>query len=142
MNLRKLILVVFALVCTNTIFSQSDKYLKSKLKYCNVEVTRLEGELEKYEQLLSLQTTAVQDLKTQVQDKDQEIEILKKEKFELEQIAVNIVNVALKLEKEGNMQGAMEVYKILIKSYPTSLEAAASRIRIQNYTSELEGYDK
>jgi TolA-binding protein len=121
-------------------YAQSDQYLKSKLAYCNVEVNDLEDLVSKYKNLLDLQTKEVQGLKTRIQDKNAEIEQLKREKQDLIDIAVNMVNLALKLEQQGNYQAAMEVYKILIKSYPQSLEASASRIKVQDLTKNLKNY--
>ena len=142
MNVKSVITLLLSLLLTNYMFGQSDKYLKSKLKYCNVEIEQLEDQVVKYESLLGLQNKEVQGIKESIQRKEREIEVLKIENYELQQIAVNMINVALKLEKMGNTEGALEVYKVLIKSYPNSLEAAASRIRIEDYTHELKGYDK
>ena len=135
-------MVFFVFSANNLIFSQSDQYLKSKLSYCVQEGVQLEEKIKKYENLLNLQTKELQGVKRVLQEKEQHIEELKLENHELQQVAVNIVNVALKLEKEGDLKGATEVYKVLIKSYPSSLEAAASRIRIKDYRSLLEGYEK
>ena len=55
-------------------------------------------------------------------------------------VAVNMINLALKLEQEGDFRSAMQVYKVLIKSYPKSLEASASRIKVVDLTEGLKGY--
>jgi TolA-binding protein len=123
-----------------TINAQTDQHLKSKLAYCNVVVDDLEGQVTKYKNLLDLQNKEVQSLKVKIQEKNSEIEQLKREKQKLVDVAVNMVNLALKLEQEGNYQAAMEVYKILIKSYPQSLEASASRIKVQDLTKDLKNY--
>ena len=120
--------------------AQTDKYLRSKLDYCKVEVASLEKKVVKYENLLNLQTKNVQGLKVSIQEKNTEIERLEREKQKLVDVAINMINLALKLEQEGNFQAAMEVYKILIKSYPKTLEASASRIKVVDLTKDLEGY--
>ncbi len=85
-----------------------------------------------------MQTLEVQELKTIIQDKDAVIVQLQIEKYELQQVAVNMINVALKFEKDGNYEAAMEVYKVLIKSFPNSLEAASSRIQIEDLRKNLK----
>jgi TolA-binding protein len=136
----KYILLALSFLTVLTSQAQSDQYLKSKLAYCTVEVNDLEGLVTKYKNLLNLQTKELQGLKTRIQENNGEINKLKREKQDLIDVAVNMVNLALKLEQEGNYQAAMEVYKILIKSYPQSLEASASRIKVQDLTKNLKDY--
>ncbi len=135
-------LVSFLLLCTVLVNAQSDRYLKSKLAYCTVEILDLEGKVNKYKDLLTLQTKEVQGLKASIQEKNREIEKMQREKRKMEGVAVNLINVALKLEAQGDYRSAMEIYKILIKSYPKSLEAVASRIKVTDLTRGLEGYNK
>ena len=120
--------------------AQSDKYLRSKLDYCKVETYQLEKKVNKYEDLLNLQTKDVQGLKVKIQEKNVEIDQLKRDKQKLVDVAINMINLALNLEREGNYQAAMEVYKILIKSYPKTLEASASRIKVIDLTKDLKNY--
>ena len=138
--LMKYILIICSFLCILDVNAQSDKYLNSKLSYCRVEVSALEDKVSKYENLLNLQTKDVQGLKVTIQEKNIEIDQLKREKQKLVDVAVNMINLALKLEKEGKYQSAMEVYKILIKSYPKSLEASASRIKVVDLTKDLAHY--
>ncbi len=137
--MRIVFVVLLSLIFFN-ISAQSDKYLKSKLNYCKTEVEQLEQKVSKYENLLALQTKEVQELKVKIQDKDMEIEQLERDKLKMIEVAVNMLNLALKFEQEGKYKEAMEVYKILIKSYPTTLEAAASRIKVTDLTKNLDNY--
>jgi tetratricopeptide (TPR) repeat protein len=100
----------------------------------------LEKKVNKYEDLLNLQTKDVQGLKVKIQEKNVEIDQLKRDKQKLVDVAINMINLALNLEREGNYQAAMEVYKILIKSYPKTLEASASRIKVIDLTKDLKNY--
>ena len=142
MNKYFCVSIVVWSVFNAALFAQADKHLKSKLNVCTMEVEQLEKELTKNQELLQLQTKAVRDLKGNIQENSVLIDQLKRENMQLQEIAVSFLNVALKLEESGNTQGALEVYKALIKSYPNSLEAVASRIQIQDYTSDLKGYTK
>jgi TolA-binding protein len=140
--MKKIFLSICCFLYLIGAFGQSDKYLQSKLDYCKVETVQLESKVKKYENLLSLQTKEVQGLKISIQEKNVEIDQLQREKKKLVDVAVNMINLALKLETEGNYQAAMEVYKILIKSYPKSLEASASRIKVIDLTKDLPNYKK
>ena len=122
------------------VYGQSDKYLRSKLDYCKVEVGELEKKVAKFENLLNLQTKNVRGLKITIQQRNTEIEDLQRENKKLIDVAVNMINLALKLEQEGDFRSAMQVYKVLIKSYPKSLEASASRIKVVDLTEGLKGY--
>ena len=120
------------------IFGQTSDNLKSQIGYCKTENERLENELKKLKGLLDLQTIDVRGLKQKIQDKDQVIVELQIDKYELQEAAVNFINLALKFEKEGDYEAAMEVYKVLIKSFPSSLEAASSRIQVEDLRKDLK----
>ncbi len=135
--MRKFLLSAILLVSV-PILGQTSDNLKSQIGYCKSENERLENELKKLKGLLDLQTTDVQGLKQKIQDKDQIIVELQIEKYELQEAAVNFINLALKFEKEGDYESAMEVYKVLIKSFPSSLEAASSRIQIEDLREDLK----
>ncbi len=120
------------------LLGQSSDNLKSQIGYCKTENERLENDLKKLKGLLDLQTIDVQSLKQKIQDKDQVIIELQIDKYELQETAVNFINLALKFEKEGDYEAAMEVYKVLIKSFPSSLEAASSRIQVEDLRKDLK----
>lgn len=132
------LLIVASIFLSFEVLGQTQAQLKSQVQYCKSETERLESELEKHKGLLAMQTLEVQELKTIIQDKDAVIVQLQIEKYELQQVAVNMINVALKFEKDGNYEAAMEVYKVLIKSFPNSLEAASSRIQIEDLRKNLK----
>lgn len=132
------LLIVASIFLSFEVLGQTQAQLKSQIQYCKSETERLESELEKHKGLLAMQTLEVQELKTIIQDKDAVIVQLQIEKYELQQVAVNMINVALKFEKDGNYEAAMEVYKVLIKSFPNSLEAASSRIQIEDLRKNLK----
>ncbi len=132
------LLIVASIFLSFEVWGQTQAQLKSQVQYCKSETERLESELEKHKGLLAMQTLEVQELKTIIQDKDAVIVQLQIEKYELQQVAVNMINVALKFEKDGNYEAAMEVYKVLIKSFPNSLEAASSRIQIEDLRKNLK----
>ena len=135
--MRKFLLSAILLVSV-PILGQTSDNLKSQIGYCKTENERLENELKKLKGLLDLQTADVQGLKQKIQDKDQIIVELQIEKYELQEAAVNFINLALKFEKEGGYESAMEVYKVLIKSFPSSLEAASSRIQVEDLRKDLK----
>lgn len=135
--MRKFLLGTILLVSV-PILGQTSDNLKSQIGYCKTENERLENELKKLKGLLDLQTADVQGLKQKIQDKDQIIVELQIEKYELQEAAVNFINLALKFEKEGDYESAMEVYKVLIKSFPSSLEAASSRIQVEDLRKDLK----
>ncbi len=123
-----LLLVVSAKVHAQN--NDSRSVLISKLNYCSQEVEELEGKVQKYKQFLDLQTKEVQHLKQQLLEKEEEKTKVEIEKKELVEISLDILELAKKFERSGQPEAALEVYKLLIKVYPSSLEAASSRLKV------------
>ena len=76
-------LFIFSFFTLISAFSQTDQHLKSKLAYCNVEVTDLEDQVTRYKNLLDLQTKEVQSLKETILEKNAEIDLVKRENQKL-----------------------------------------------------------
>ncbi|MDB4835439.1 hypothetical protein OAH12_02510 [Cyclobacteriaceae bacterium] len=135
-------ILLLAAFCYSFSFFGQHNHLKTQLEYCKHEEARVSKELEKFKGLVELQSKEIQELKGTIQSKEDEIAGLHHEIKRLEYAAVNMLNIALKLEEEGDYKAAMMIYKALVRSYPTSLEAAASRIKIEDLTTDLENYKK
>ena len=131
-------IALFFLVTFNGYLSIGQTNEQSKIDYCKEENAKLEADLQKHKGLLNLQTEEVQSLKLTIQENEITIVKLKQEIYDSNQVSVNMLNVALKLEKQGNYQAALEIYKVLIRSYPNSLEAAASRIQIIDLRDDID----
>lgn len=142
--MRKFLLAtgVFLVIQCIGFAQDSRSTLNSKIDFCNREVKQLEVELAKYKHLLDLQNTDIQDLKIRISELQQEIKVSEQENSDLRAISVVILNLARKFEKEGNYQSALEVYKLLIKTYPTSLEAASGKLKMDDLKAESSGEKK
>ena len=142
--MRKILLAtgVFLLFLCSGMAQDSRSTLNSKIDFCNREVKELETELSKYEHLLDLQNSDIQDLKMRISGLQQEIKVSEQENSDLRAISVVILNLARKFEKEGNYQSALEVYKLLIKTYPTSLEAASGKLKMDDLREESSSEKK
>ncbi|MCP4520476.1 MAG: hypothetical protein GY827_02075 [Cytophagales bacterium] len=128
MKLR--LLLIFICGITFSSFAQDTYTLRTKLAYCKSEAERLEAELARYKGLLELQSQDVLDLKNQLIKLQDQIVILEEEKRQLKEVSVNMLLLAQRFEQDGNLDAALKMYKLLIKVYPTSLEAASSRIKL------------
>jgi TolA-binding protein len=103
---------------------------QSQLNYCKLEAERLEKEVEKYKGLLEIQNADLMELKLRIVDLNREIKILNHEKKELNKVSESLMDLALKYEERGKFREAMDIYRILIKTFPTTLDAAASKIKV------------
>jgi TolA-binding protein len=127
-------ILIFVLLCSYFLegVSQTNSILKSKVEFCASEVERLEGKVEKYEGLLDTQNKLVIELKQEIMSLRDDKKQLEYDKSELLSISVSLLHLAMKFEEEGKYEEAMQLYKLLIKSYPSSLEASASRLKVQD----------
>ena len=125
-----LLLTFIGSMITTTIEAQS--YNQSKLDFCKKEVGLLEKKVAKYRKLLDLQSEELIEVKTQMSEMKDEIKKLESENYELKAISVSLLDLALQFEKKEEYINAINIYKFLIKEYPTSLEAVSSRIRVDD----------
>ena len=112
-------------------YAQSDVYnLQTKLAYCKSEAERLEVKVARYGDLMEMQNKEILAHKEQIIElKDQTVR-LEEEKKKLEQVSLNMLELAQRFEEDGNLEAALKMYKLLISTYPTSLEATSSRIKV------------
>ena len=103
---------------------------QSQLNFCRMEAENLEKEVDKYKGLLEIQNADLMELKLRIVDLNREIKILEHDKKELNKVSESLMDLALKYEQRGNFREAMDIYRILIKTFPTTLDAAASKIKV------------
>lgn len=103
---------------------------QSQLDYCRSEVANLEKEIGKYKTLLEIQNKNLLELKLRIVDLNRDIKVLNHEKNELNTVSEDLMELALKYESRGNYREAMDIYRMLIKKFPKSLDAAASKIKV------------
>ena len=111
---------------------------QSQLNFCRFEVEKLENEVEKYKGLLEIQNKDLMQLKLRIVDLNREIKILNYEKKELNRVSEALMDLALKYETREKYREAMDIYRILIKTFPTSLDAAASKIKVVDLKQRSE----
>lgn len=122
----RVILFITCFILLQVTFSQT-----SQVEYCKKENADLEKKLEHLNKLLEAENSASQVLKLEIVSLRDEIDNIKYELKEQDKAAVNLLNVALLFEKQQKFEEATEIYKLLIKTYPKSIEAIASNIYIQ-----------
>ncbi len=111
--------------------SQGQDYnLRTKLAYCGSEVDRLEVQLARYTDLMGMQNKEVLALKQKMSELKDEIAFLEEENAKLKEVALNMYYLAQRFEEDNNLKAAVKMYKLLIKTYPTSLQATSSRIKV------------
>ena len=111
---------------------------KSQVEFCKTEVEQLERKVDNLNKLMQAQSTEVFDLKKKIIELRQENQNLEEENKQLNEVAINMLNIAIKFEQQDKIEEALEVYKLLIKSYPSSLEAVASRIQIKDLRKSIK----
>lgn len=127
--MRCVLLIALFLGMSWSSFGQNGN-LKTKLSYCKSEAERLEAKVIRYGDLMDMQNKEILELKKEMSALRSKNEHLEEEKAELEQVALNMFYLAQRFEEDGNFQAAVKMYKLLIKTYPTSLEATSSRIKV------------
>ena len=144
MKISKLIIALALGISSFAINAQSNTTLKSQLAFCKQESAQLDLNLTKYKDLLEIQGEQIKELKIKVQDQEIEIKNLKYENEHLQTVAIGLLDLGIAYEEEGNSKAAVEIYRLLIKSYPTTLEAVASKLKIIdiNKKKKLESQKK
>ena len=138
MKISKLIIALAFGISSFAINAQSNSTLKSQLAFCKQESAQLESNLTKQKQLLEIQGGQIKELKVKVQDQEIEIKNLKYENEHLQTVALGLLDLGMSYEEDGKTKEAIEIYKLLIKSYPTTLEAVASKLRIIDLIKKKE----
>ena len=138
MKISKLIIALAFGISSFAINAQSNSTLKSQLAFCKQESAQLESNLTKHKQLLEIQGGQIKELKVKVQDQEIEIKNLKYENEHLQTVALGLLDLGMSYEEDGKTKEAIEIYKLLIKSYPTTLEAVASKLRIIDLIKKKE----
>ncbi len=111
---------------------------KSQLNFCRQEAAKLEEEVDKYKELLEIQNDDLMELKLRLVDLNREIKILNHEKKELNRVSEALMELALKYEEREKYREAMDIYRILIKTFPTTLDAASSKIKVVDLREKSE----
>ena len=111
-------------------FSQSMGDLKSQLKYCKQESGKFERDLTTYKSLLEIQGEQILELKLQIQDQKSTIKNLQAENESLEAISLSLLELGMGYEENGKTEEAIEIYKLLMRSYPHSMDAISARMKI------------
>jgi len=122
-----LIISLFAIIKS---YAQNAEILRSQLDYCKKESAKMEASLDTYNTLLEIQGGEIQELKTTVQNQETEIKNLKSENERLNLVAIELLNLATTYENLGKYQEAIEVYKLLIRSFPSSMESISAKLKI------------
>lgn len=110
--------------------AQSAETLKHQLEFCKKESAKNESTIETYKTLLEIQGKQISDLKITVQAQEIEINNLKSENEKLQTVALDLLELGNTYEEMGKFQEAISIYKLLIKSYPSSMEAIASKLKV------------
>jgi tetratricopeptide (TPR) repeat protein len=110
--------------------AQTNEMLKSQLDYCKKESIKLEGTIETYKKLLEIQGADIQELKAVQQNQETQIKNLKAENDRLNSVALELLQLATDYEIKGNFAEAIEIYKLLITSYPSSMEAISAKLKV------------
>lgn len=118
-------------------FCQSTSTLRSQIEFCKQESEKLEFNLDKYKNLLELQGIQINELKLQIQSQETEIKQLTYENNQLKNAALNLLDMAVGFEQKGKLEEAIEVYKLLIRSYPGSIESISSRLKLKTIREDL-----
>lgn len=133
--MRFVLLIMMFLGITYCSFGQSQVHnLQTKLAYCKSEAERLEAKVTRYSDLMDMQNKEIIQLKEQIMELRDKVVRIEEEKKRLEEVALNMLYLAQRFEEDGNLEAALKMYKLLISTYPTSLEATSSRIKV----SELQ----
>ncbi len=111
-------------------FGQSSENLRTQLEYCKKESAKSESNVDTYKKLLEIQGSQIMELKTKNQNLETEIANLKIANAKLESVSLELVELGTKYEELGKFQEAIEVYKLLIRSFPSSMQAIASKLRV------------
>ena len=80
--------------------------------------------------MYDLQTKDIYEMKHAHANDAYEIENLKKEKERYHQFLDDLFNLAYKEEKNGNLDEAEAIYRLLITNYPDSFASANARSRL------------
>lgn len=118
-------------------FCQSTSTLRSQIAFCKQESEKLELNLDKYKNLLEIQGAQINELKTQVQSQESEIKELTYENEQLKKAALSLLDMAVDFEEKGKLEEAIEVYKLLIRSYPGSMESISSRMKLKTIREDI-----
>ncbi len=125
------------LLLGGSFYSFSQSHLKHQVDYCKTEVENLEGEVKKLKGLLEVQNNDIMQLKSMIINKEKEIDALNERIDKLNDVSLDLMNLAINYESMGDYRKALEVYKLLIQNYPNSLETAASRLKIREMTKKV-----
>ena len=128
----KKVLGIIAIGASSTLFSQTTANLKSQLAYCKSESNKFETDLAKYKDLLEIQGGQITELKLKIQDQENQIKNLTDENKELKNAALSLLQLGIDFEEEGKYKEAIEIYKLLIRSYPSSIQAVSSKLNIKS----------
>lgn len=136
MNIKRIagIIAIFFFIGLPTVVNAQS----SQLNYCKSEVEQLEKKIENLNKLMLAQSTEVFELKKQIIELRKVNKLTSQENEALKEVSVNMINIAIKFEQQAKYEEALQIYKLLIKSYPTSLEAAASRVQIEDLRHTLK----
>lgn len=115
-----------------SLYAQSYNTLKSQLDFCKTESEKIESDLLRYKELLEIQGKEITSLKYEIQDKESTIKNLESENKELKNAALSLYSLGEDFESQGKLKEALQVYKLLIRSYPASLQAVSSKMNIKN----------
>lgn len=112
--------------------AQTNATLRSQLEFCKTESAKIESDLTRYKELLEIQGKQITELKYEIQNKESKIKNLESENTELKNATLSLYALGEQFEANGEHKAALQVYKLLIRSYPTSLEAVSSKMNIRS----------
>ena len=127
--MRHILLVILS-IGYFSVFSQSVSDLKSQLKFCKQESGKFESDLATYKSLLEIQGDQILELKLQLQEQESQIKNLEAKNENLEAISIDLLELGMGYEENGKTEEAIEIYKLLMRSYPHSMDAISARMKI------------
>ena len=113
-----------------SVFSQSVGDLKSQLKFCKQESGKFEKDLATYKSLLEIQGDQILELKIQLQDQESEIKNLEAQNKSLEAVSLSLLELGMGYEEDGKTEEAIEIYKLLMRNYPHSMDSISAKMKI------------
>ena len=122
--------LIISIGFTFSSYSQTTSELRSQLKYCKQESGKFETDLATYKGLLEIQGTQILELKTKIQEQESKIKNLTAENQNLEEVSIKLLELGMEYEAAGKHVEAIQIYKLLMRSYPHSMDSISAKMKI------------
>lgn len=111
-------------------YAQSTSELRSQLKFCKQESGKFEKDLATYKSLLEIQGEQILELKIKIQDQESKIKNLTAENNNLDEVSIKLLELGMEYEADGKHKEAIQIYKLLMRSYPHSMDSISAKMKI------------